>query len=137
MISLSSLHPLVARRPATASLSEGGVPGIPGLSDENAERSKGWQSKHPGRSWTPLHGAPWRGRSPENNGLRRDSEAGALDRPGDGGDVGLPGQAHLAALEIDGDWRGAGAGGGPGDGLDAAVAIHAGDLEDEFFSHVI
>ena len=31
----------------------------------------------------------------------------------------------------------AGAGGGTGDGLYAAVAIHAGDLEDEFLSHVI
>ena len=66
-----------------------------------------------------------------------DAEARALDRPGDGGDVGAGGQAHFAALEVDGERRGAGASGGTGDGLDAAVAIHARDLEDEFFSHVI
>ena len=67
----------------------------------------------------------------------RDAETGALDRPGDGGDVGAGGQTHLAALEVDGKRRGAGAGSGTGDGLDAAVAIHAGDFEDQFVSHVI
>ena len=66
-----------------------------------------------------------------------DAEARALDRPGDGGDVSAGRQAHLAALEVDGNRRGAGAGGSPGDGLDAAVAIHAGDFEDQFVSHVI
>ncbi len=51
--------------------------------------------------------------------------------------VGAFRQTHLAALEVDRERRGAGAGGGTGDGLHAAVAIHAGDLEDEFLSHVI
>jgi hypothetical protein len=66
-----------------------------------------------------------------------DPKSGALDRPSDGGNVGPGGQAHFAALEIDGKRRGPGAGGGTGDGLDAAVAIHAGDFEDQFFGHVI
>ena len=59
------------------------------------------------------------------------------DRLADGGDVGVGREAHLAALEIDGERRGAGTGGSTGDGLYSAVAIHAGDLEDEFLSHVI
>ena len=46
-------------------------------------------------------------------------------------------QAHLAAFEIDGKRRSTSAGGGTRDGLYAAVAIHAGDLEDEFLNHVI
>jgi hypothetical protein len=66
-----------------------------------------------------------------------DSEAGTLDRPGDGGDVGTGREAHFAALEVDGERRGAGTSGGTGDGLHAAVAIHAGDFEDQFFGHVI
>ena len=66
-----------------------------------------------------------------------DAEACALDRLGDRGHVGAGRQAHLAALEIDGDGRGARTRGGTRDGLYAAVAIHAGDLEDEFLSHVI
>ena len=66
-----------------------------------------------------------------------DPESGTLDRAGDGRNVGPGGQAHFAALEIDGERRGAGAGSSPGDGLYAAVAIHASDLEDEFVSHVI
>ena len=69
--------------------------------------------------------------------LRRDAEAGALDRLGDGSDIRPFGQAHLAALEIDGKGSGARTRGGTRDGLYAAVAIHAGDLEDEFLSHVI
>ena len=44
------------------------------------------------------------------------------DRLADGGDVGVGREAHLPALEIDGDRRGAGARRGPGDGLYAAVA---------------
>src|SRR5258708_7822102 len=68
---------------------------------------------------------------------RADAEARALDRPGDRRNVGAGGQAHFAALEIDRDRRGAGAGGGAGDGLYAAIAVHAGDLEDEFLRHVI
>src|SRR5260221_7776786 len=67
----------------------------------------------------------------------RDAESRALDGLGDGGHVGPFRQAHLAALEIDGDRRGAGARGGTRDGFDAAVAVHAGDLEDEFLRHVI
>ena len=66
-----------------------------------------------------------------------DAEACALDRLGDGGNIGAGRQAHFAALEIDRNGSGARAGCGTGDGLDAAVAIHAGDLEDEFLSHVI
>ena len=69
--------------------------------------------------------------------LGGDAEARALDGLGDRRHVRPLGQAHLAALEIDRDWRGSGARGGTGDGLYAAVAIHAGDLEDEFLSHVI
>ena len=64
-------------------------------------------------------------------------EPGALDRPGDRGNVSPCGQAHFAALEVDGDRRSSGAGGGTGDGLDAAVTVHAGDFEDQFFSHVL
>ena len=66
-----------------------------------------------------------------------DAETGALDRSDDGSHVGASRQAHFTALEIDRDRRGPRACGGTGDGLDAAVAIHAGDLEDEFLSHVI
>lgn len=66
-----------------------------------------------------------------------DAEPCALDRLGDRGHVGAGRQAHLAALEIDGKGRGARTRGGTRDGLYAAVAIHAGDLEDEFLSHVI
>ena len=73
----------------------------------------------------------------ESRRLRGDAEAGALDGPGDGGNVRTGRQAHLAALEIDGNRRRTGTRGGTGDGLDAAVAIHAGDLQDEFLSHVI
>ena len=51
--------------------------------------------------------------------------------------VGLRRETHLPALEINGERRSACAGRGAGDGLYAAVAIHAGDLEDEFLSHVI
>ena len=69
--------------------------------------------------------------------LGSDSEARALDRLGNCRDVRALGKTHLPALEVDGERRGAGAGGGAGDGLYAAVAIHAGDLEDEFLSHVI
>jgi hypothetical protein len=65
------------------------------------------------------------------------AETGTLDSPGNGGNVRPFGQAHFAALQIDGDRRGARTGGGTGDGLDAAVAIHAGDLEDEFLSHMV
>src|SRR3954470_7415831 len=72
-----------------------------------------------------------------NKRLSGDPEARALDSPGDGWYIRPGGQAHFAALEIDRDRRGAGAGGSTGDGFDAAVAIHAGDLEDEFLSHVI
>ena len=71
------------------------------------------------------------------NNLGSNPEASALDRPGDGGNVRPCGQAHFAALEIDGNGRRTGPGGGTGDGLDAAVAVHAGDLQDEFLSHVI
>ena len=66
-----------------------------------------------------------------------DAEPCALDRLGDRGHIGVGRQAHLAALEIDGKGRGARTRGGTRDGLYAAVAIHAGDLEDEFLSHVI
>ena len=66
-----------------------------------------------------------------------DAEPCTLDRLGDRGHVGVGRQAHLAALEIDGKGRGARTRGGTRDGLYAAVAIHAGDLEDEFLSHVI
>src|SRR5215211_1775846 len=66
-----------------------------------------------------------------------DAEPCALDRLGDRGHVGAGGQTHLAVLEIDGKGGGARARGGTRDGLYAAVAIHAGDLEDEFLSHVI
>ena len=66
-----------------------------------------------------------------------DAEPCALDRLGDRGYVGAGRQTHLAALEIDGKGRGARTRGGTRDGLYAAVAIHAGDLEDEFLSHVI
>lgn len=69
--------------------------------------------------------------------LTCDAEAGALDRFGNGSHVGLRRETHLPALEIDGEWRSTGAGRSTGDGLYAAVAIHAGDLEDEFLSHVI
>ena len=69
--------------------------------------------------------------------LRRDAETRALDRLGDRRDVGARGKTHFPALEVDGDRRAAGAGGGTRDGLYAAVAIHAGDLEDEFLCHVI
>ena len=69
--------------------------------------------------------------------LRRDAESCTLDRLGDRGDVGALGKTHLPALEVDGERRGTRAGGGTGDGLYAAVAIHAGDLEDEFLCHVI
>lgn len=69
--------------------------------------------------------------------LGRDPESGALDRPGDRRDVRAFGKTHLPALQVDGERRGARAGGGTGDGLYAAVAIHASDLEDEFLSHVI
>src|SRR5690348_1715213 len=67
----------------------------------------------------------------------RDAEARALDGLGDGGHVGPGGETHLAALEVDGKRRSAGTGRGARDGLYAAVAVHAGDLEDEFLSHVI
>src|SRR4029453_4022490 len=70
-------------------------------------------------------------------GSGRDAEACALDRLGDRRHIGAGWQAHLAALEIDGKGRGARTRGGTRDGLYAAVAIHAGDLEDEFLSHVI
>ena len=73
----------------------------------------------------------------QDDALRRDAETRALDRLGNRCDVGALGKTHLPALEVDGERRGAGAGGGTGDGLYAAVAIHAGDLEDEFLSHVI
>lgn len=66
-----------------------------------------------------------------------DAEACALDGLGNGGYVGPGRQAQFAALEIERDRRGARARGGTGDGLYAAVAVHAGDLEDEFLSHVI
>ena len=55
----------------------------------------------------------------------------------DRGDVGVRRQAHLAALEVNGNRGGTGTGGGPCHGLYAAVAVHAGDLQDQFFSHVI
>jgi len=71
------------------------------------------------------------------NSSRRDAEACALDGLADGGHVGPGGQTHLAALEIDGNGRCARTRGGTCYGLYAAVAIHAGDLEDEFLSHVI
>ena len=66
-----------------------------------------------------------------------DAETGTFHRLGNGGDVGTGRQAHFARLEVDGERRRAGAGCGTGDGLHAAVAIHASDLEDEFVSHVI
>ena len=66
-----------------------------------------------------------------------DAETRALNRLGDGGHVSPGRQTHLAALEVDGEGRSAGTGGGARDGLYAAVAVHAGDLEDEFLSHVI
>lgn len=69
--------------------------------------------------------------------LGSDPEAGPCDRLGDGGDVGVGRETHLPALEVDGERRDARTGGGTGDGLYAAVAIHASDLEDEFLSHVI
>src|SRR5690348_2527535 len=67
----------------------------------------------------------------------RNAKAGALDGAGDGGHVRPCGQTHLATLEVNGKRCRPGTGRGPGDGLHAAVAIHAGDLEDQFFSHVI
>ena len=69
--------------------------------------------------------------------LRSDAESRPSDRLADRGHVGVGRETHLPALEIDGEGCSAGARRGTGDGLYAAVAIHAGDLEDEFLSHVI
>ena len=74
---------------------------------------------------------------PDQHSLADDAAPRGQQPQHDRRHVGVRRQAHLAALEIDRDGRGSGARGGTGDGLYAAVAIHAGDLEDEFLSHVI
>src|SRR5262249_36951299 len=65
------------------------------------------------------------------------AKTSALNGARDGRYVGPGRQAHFAAPEIDGNRRGTRTGGGARDGLDAAVTVHAGDLEYEFLRHVI